>query len=129
MWLPDREGAERVEAAKLIVAYAGGPAREDQAWVRVVKQKLERNNGLMDTEYILNMYYLESTVNWILLLREHKNNAMATIYQVLQDALFPVIQEAGIIIPDLLYRNTEMFSNSPEVTQLLIGRDETGLGS
>lgn len=54
---------------------------------------------------------------------------MATIYQVLQDALFPVIQEAGIIIPDLLYRNTEMFSNSPEVTQLLIGRDETGLGS
>lgn len=63
LWLPGREWASRVEVGKLLVA--GGPVREDQAEIKVVTQMSERNDGLMDTEYILNVYDLKFIANWI----------------------------------------------------------------
>lgn len=59
--LPGREWAVRVDIGKMLVS--GGPVREDQAEIKVVTQMSERNDGLMDTEYILNVYDLKFIAN------------------------------------------------------------------
>lgn len=50
----------KIRKRKLLIAHAGGLIRENQAEMRLVTRRSERNDGLMDIEHNLNVHHLKA---------------------------------------------------------------------